>query len=329
MGPDRKAENRSTTGGNAVSSAAIEDAAVQAAMQPWVPMECYQLGRGKLLGRIDCIDLESRRIVREQQLVAVQKLGATPANFCTISCCTRDPTFRFSELRASDADPVYFMPGSKEYDIYVPAGARTSYVSFDQDEFLSAARTLDPANWERAPEELISLSTAGQVALEQVVNRWLQSTGSAAAPDPEAMRQRVLQEVLEVVTTSDGSQASSTDRVRAFQVCRMAREYVKAHLADDSLPTIVDICRYVGVSERALQYAFRAYADRSPLAYLRLCRLNQVRGGLSQPATQATTVTEVATRHGFFHLGKFARDYRLHFGEPPSETLARGLRLAG
>src|SRR5690606_377487 len=111
-------------------------------------------------GQIDCIDLGTQQVVRERQDVAVQKMGITPTNLCTISYCTPDPTFRFSELRGGDADQVFFMPGNQEFDIYVPAGARTTYVSYDQEAFLSAARVLDPAEWERAPEDLVHIPAA-------------------------------------------------------------------------------------------------------------------------------------------------------------------------
>jgi len=40
-------------------------------------------------------------------------------------------------------------------------------------------------------------------------------------------------------------------------------------------------------------------------------------------AGSGATVTEVATRWGFLHFGRFAGDYQKQFGEKPSETLQR------
>ena len=37
----------------------------------------------------------------------------------------------------------------------------------------------------------------------------------------------------------------------------------------------------------------------------------------------SATVSEVATRYGFFNFGRFARDYQKAFHEKPSDTLKR------
>jgi transcriptional regulator GlxA family with amidase domain len=43
--------------------------------------------------------------------------------------------------------------------------------------------------------------------------------------------------------------------------------------------------------------------------------------------TGAASVTDVATRWGFFHLGRFSQEYGQLYGERPSQTL-RGKELA-
>ena len=112
------------------------------------------------------------------------------------------------------------------------------------------------------------------------------------------------------------------ERARAFHICKAARAFVDDRLATDKVPTIVDICMSVGVSERTLQYAFRVYVHMSPLAYLRMCRLSRVRETLLASEPQNTTVTAVAMRYGFLHLGRFSLDYKRAFHEAPSATLA-------
>ena len=329
MVPDRKSGDETGGADSALRSAVIEDPAAQAAMQPWIRMECFQLGRGKRVGLIDCADLGTRQIVRERQSVAVQKIGITPPNLCTISCCTPAAAFRFSQLGSGEGEQVYFMPGNTEFDIHVPAGARTTYITFDQDELLREARAFAPEDWEREPEDLMRLPGAKRQAFESVANRWLgtMASGGAAAMarNADSMRRMMMQDVLNAVSGSSGEQPATSDRGGTFRVCNTARKHMEERLMDDSPPTIAEVCRHVGVSERTLQYAFRTYVDMSPLSYLRACRLNRVRSALLCPG-DLTTVTEAATRYGFFHLGKFANHYRLHFGESPSSTLARGLR---
>lgn len=325
---DRHAGDLVPAAARPLCSALIEDAAVQAAMQPWIKMECYQLGRGRRLGRIDNLDLGRQQIVRESQLVGVQKLGVMPPDLCTVSCCTLDPSFRFSELHAGGMDTVFFMPGNTEFDIFVPAGAQTRYVSFSQEEFLRGARTLDPARWEHAPDHLIVVDAARQAELETAVDRWFSLGQTLAAqgtpPDARQMRRLVLHHVLNLVTATRPGHPppSSLERSRAFQVCRMARVFVEDRLKESVLPTLVDICAFVGVSERTLQYAFRTYVGMSPLAYLRLCRLNRVRVVLRACDPRSATVTQIAAQFGFLHMGRFAFDYRRVFDESPSATLA-------
>jgi AraC-like DNA-binding protein len=116
------------------------------------------------------------------------------------------------------------------------------------------------------------------------------------------------------IRTSDGA-------LRGAGVPRIVR-LAEAYLAENiGAPiTLEDIARAVGVSERALQAAFRAHRGRSPMTVLRDLRIEQAWTALSHPAPQ-TNVTDVAMQLGFFHLGRFAECYRQKYGCTPVETL--------
>jgi AraC-like DNA-binding protein len=82
--------------------------------------------------------------------------------------------------------------------------------------------------------------------------------------------------------------------------------------------SVQELAGTLGVTRRALEYAFRSALEVSPAHYLRARSLNQVRSDLHAPA--CPSVTDTALRHGFGHLGRFSEQYRRLFGELPSQT---------
>lgn len=90
-------------------------------------------------------------------------------------------------------------------------------------------------------------------------------------------------------------------------------------------PSIPHLAAQVGVSTRTLQSVFHERFATTPTAYFRDLRLEAVREALVAASAKDTTVSRVAAEiGGFFHLGRFAGDYRDRFGEHPVDTLRDG-----
>ncbi|MYS79248.1 AraC family transcriptional regulator [Embleya scabrispora] len=102
---------------------------------------------------------------------------------------------------------------------------------------------------------------------------------------------------------------------------RKAEEYIHAHLTDPI--TVTDLAVHARVSTRSLYAGFKQHRDIAPMALVRRLRLEYVRHELLASTAGSATVTEIAFRWGFGHLGEFAAAYRQRFGETPSATLAR------
>jgi AraC-like DNA-binding protein len=86
---------------------------------------------------------------------------------------------------------------------------------------------------------------------------------------------------------------------------------------------IPEICKAIRVSSRSLQACCQEHLGMGPKHYLLLRRMYLARRALREAATDATSVTDVATRYGFWQLGRFAVEYQSLFGESPSATLRR------
>ena len=110
----------------------------------------------------------------------------------------------------------------------------------------------------------------------------------------------------------------STNEGRLYLVrrcCRFIEDHLREPLALD------DLCRVAAASPRTLEYAFREVLGSSPMAWYRSLRFAAARRALLRSRPPASSVTEVATRFSFWHLGRFSVEYRSRFGESPSATL--------
>ncbi|MCY1296406.1 AraC-binding-like domain protein [compost metagenome] len=101
---------------------------------------------------------------------------------------------------------------------------------------------------------------------------------------------------------------------------KLAEDYLRAH---PEQPISVELlARISGVSGRSLFSGFQQFLGVSPMRYLRDLRMERLRRDLLDPG-QPRSVTELATRWGFFQLGRLAIEYRRRYAETPRETLAK------
>jgi AraC-like DNA-binding protein len=84
-----------------------------------------------------------------------------------------------------------------------------------------------------------------------------------------------------------------------------------------------EICGAIGVSERTLRDCCQDHLGMGPHRYLWLRRMHLTRRALRDADPARTSVTELATAHGFWELGRFSVEYRNLFDETPSTTLRR------
>jgi AraC-like DNA-binding protein len=89
--------------------------------------------------------------------------------------------------------------------------------------------------------------------------------------------------------------------------------------------TTSTLARQCHVSVRALQAGFRRHLGMSPMAYLRVVRLQRAHRDLRSADADHSTVACIAHRWGFTHLGRFAAAHKQTFGETPLQVLRAAL----
>jgi AraC-like DNA-binding protein len=104
-------------------------------------------------------------------------------------------------------------------------------------------------------------------------------------------------------------------------VMRRFRRVVEEH--PEQPLYIPEICKAIRVASRTLRMCCQEHLGVGPKRYLLTRRLHLARRALREAAPDAATVTDIATRFGFWQLGRFAVEFQSLFGESPSATLRR------
>jgi AraC-like DNA-binding protein len=144
---------------------------------------------------------------------------------------------------------------------------------------------------------------------------------SATLAEPEAAR-AMESHVVEALADclADSEQMTPTPvQVRHVTVMQRFRELLDANL--DRTLYLPEVCAALGVSHRTLSYCCQELTGMPPKRYFYLRRMHLVRRALRQCDRHATTVTKIATRYGFWELGRFSVQYKAWFDETPSATL--------
>lgn len=99
-----------------------------------------------------------------------------------------------------------------------------------------------------------------------------------------------------------------------------AMSHIRENLKEDL--QISDLAEAINVSPRAVQAMFKKYLRMTPIHYIRSMRLAEIRREiLDMKGVQKWSLTELAQKWGFNHLGRFSAYYRKAYNENPSQTL--------
>jgi AraC-like DNA-binding protein len=97
------------------------------------------------------------------------------------------------------------------------------------------------------------------------------------------------------------------------------RDQVFYHM--DGNISISSLAKEYKVSEQTLQNSFKSLFGFTPKLFLRLLKLNIVHYELKQEDPNQITVSRIAHKWGFRHMGRFSAYYTELFGENTSQTL--------
>jgi AraC-like DNA-binding protein len=176
------------------------------------------------------------------------------------------------------------------------------------------------------PATLVSTAKVAPALLKR-----LQSLHRAAAylvehspeilADPNTARglEAPLTEAMIACLASGRMRTETASQRRGSLIIKRLRELEEANR--DRTLYLTEVCKAIRVSQRTLTDICQDVLGVSPKRYLYLRRLHLVHRELRDTVPGRGQVTQIATKYGFWELGRFSVAYREVFGQSPSASL--------
>jgi AraC-like DNA-binding protein len=283
------------------------------------------MGRGRFaakLVRIDLKNLSMGQFSESLPRVAHVEVLTGRAN---ISFLTQPgPSLVTSGLEVHQAD-ILHRGTAHDYFQQSTGGAHFSSVSLPVEELVSIGAAIAGCDL-TPPADALALTPPppARATLQR-----LHAAAGALAKDAPAVianpaaahgiEQALIGATVACFSVGEGREDRSALRQHAMIMRRFHRA-TEEH--PDQALYVPELCKTIGASERTLRACCQEHLGMSPKRYLLLRRMHLARRALQQSTSGATTVTEIATRYGFWQFGRFAGEYKSLFGELPSATLA-------
>lgn len=285
-------------------------------------MQHFQISKGTANALYSSIETENLRVNVGHWNLGVLMRGAAPKGKVAIAlpdCGVALPHF---QGRAIERRSMPMLKGDTAFEFVAPDSCEMFMLTINSDALVRYTHAIwgtDPPS-SRAGYRLDLKDSVQPLQLKQWFSDFFTAIRGRAAtlrePKVAALVDDVLLSKILMATESRPAKLLPAHR---HNCARHAAEYLRSQR--DEPVTMEQLCKVVGVSWRALEHGFRDVYGLTPKAYARMVRLHHARRALRLADPAATTVTEIATRWGFFHFGRFSVEYRIQFGETPSDSL--------
>jgi len=250
----------------------------------------------------------------------VRQEGEPPCGLRTI-CVPGDDrlSMDWRHQHVAGDDMLVFPPGGELQGVLRP-GFDMFFISMRDDvlaEHVAAGTGIDSSTMET---ERRRCDPRTMRALRRHLRSYAQAL-AAGLPEPAAAAgfDEIVHAVVRTLIGSERQRLSVAPQRRI--AARRAAAFAEAHASE--APTVSKLCRVANASYSTLERGFKELFGIGPKTYVNALRLNGFRRDLRQADPQSTVIADLANKWGFWHMGQLAADYRLHFSELPSATLAR------
>ncbi len=261
-------------------------------------------------------------LAHEKLTGIIEHCGTSPIGFRTMVIpVNRDNEFIWFNKKVNGSDLLIF-PKNNDIDVVTYDGLDVYLLSIEENLLYKIINDLNLKNCRnlfKDSEKEVFLSEAYALKFSKMVVYFLNNATTVSVKKCKNDSKFLMYSLLKYIETSVEKshslikKSSSLTLLKAIDIIKKDR---------GMLLSIPDLCEQVRISERSLYNAFKEKYNVSPADFIKSIRLNKVREELYNNNKQVS-ISDIAGKYQFWHMGQFATDFKKQFGVLPSEVMKR------
>ncbi|MFK5894624.1 MAG: helix-turn-helix domain-containing protein [Pseudomonadota bacterium] len=276
------------------------------------------LSKNDFSARLNMFSSETFTLGRTSLNGKIEQRGLTPAGFVTIVIpANYDSNYIWLNKKVTGRELLIF-PKDRTLDAVSFSDFDNYAISIEEKLLFHTVENLGYHNCKKLTtgnEKVLFLSKEFSLTFHQLADDFL-NTKITNQKQHNILINNIIHKLLKYIERSNQHDFFIPQKKKDIAL-RKAVDVINNQ--SENVLSIQQLCKLVGVCERTLQYAFNSKYQVSPCEYIKAVRLNKVKRELFLLKDQNINISTLAGKYNFWHMGQFAKDFKLQFGMLPSE----------
>jgi len=285
---------------------------MQANITNWKQLCPYQLRPDSLSGRLQILHLHLIQIVFGKRNGGTMHHAGSPKdslNIAIVESCKDKGCFGRIKLKTGD---VFFFDDKHPNNFIANDTIKFIVVSIDKSNLGSRLSNLSKVIDHCIHDTDARLTTM----LREIWKRFTASPTKIDTQNYQKAEEQILSHVMELLSDQMPIIPKLT---KGEKTALDIRDQVMHHI--DGKISISSLAKQHKVTEQTLQNSFKSLFGFTPKKFLRQLKLNLAHYELQKNTPEQSTISNIAIKWGFEHMGRFSSYYTELFGVNPSQTL--------
>ncbi len=274
------------------------------------------LSKGDFNANLHMIYDENISVAREKLSGKIEQKGNTQEGLIVFGIPVNNSSFYWFDKKV-DCNDLLIFPFENNFEVISVSNFEVYVVSISKNLFY---RTMNKMNvlksetiYNGKPKELF-LTKDFSKRLTNLLDYYL-NTNLKNKEKNKALTDSITFSLIKYLEKAELKESANRKNKKKYAV-EKAVEIINNQV--NKLFSIPQLCAMVGVSERTLLSAFNEKYKVGPSQYIKAYRLNLVKKEIYN--TKTKSISKIAGKYHFWHMGQLAKDFKKQFGILPSEV---------